>query len=90
MRDFQSFPIVMNLVIMPLIFLSSAFIPIEANAILKNIAFANPLFYMVDGLRGSLTGTNYFLNPLIDLIIVFFICATIMLIGSYFFSKSEA
>ena len=89
MRDFQGFPIVMNLVIMPLFFLSSAFIPIQANEILKKIAFANPLFYMVDGLRGSLTGANNYLHPLVDLVIVFFICLIMMFIGSYFFSKSE-
>jgi len=89
MRDFQGFPIVMNLVIMPLFFLSSAFIPIQANDILKKIAFINPLFYMVDGLRGSLTGANNYLPPLVDLVIVFIICIIMMFIGSYFFSKSE-
>lgn len=89
MRDFQSFPIVMNLVIMPLFFLSSAFIPIEANEILKKIAFINPLFYMVDGMRGSLTGTNNYLPPLVNLAIVFVICIIMMFIGSYFFSKTE-
>jgi len=89
MRDFQSFPIIMNLVIMPLFFLSSAFIPIEANEILKKIAFINPLFYMVDGMRGSLTGANNYLPPLVNLVIVFVTCIIMMFIGSYFFSKSE-
>lgn len=89
MRDFQGFPLVMNLVMMPLLFLSSAFIPIEANPILKTIAFFNPLFYMVDGLRGSLIGTSNVLPPIVDLIIVSLICIVMMTAGSYFFSKSE-
>ena len=89
MRDFQGFPLVMNLVMMPLLFLSSAFIPIEANPILKTIAFFNPLFYMVDGLRGSLIGTSNALPPIVDLIIVSLICIVMMTAGSYFFSKSE-
>jgi ABC-2 type transport system permease protein len=90
MRDFQGFPLIMNLVLMPLLFLSSAFFPITSNSIMKNIAYVNPLFYMVDGLRGSLIGSNNVLNPLIDLAIVLIICIIMMFIGSYFFSKSEA
>lgn len=89
MRDFQGFPLVMNLVIMPLLFLSSAFFPVTSNSIMKNIAFFNPLFYMVDGLRGSLIGSNNVFHPLIDLAVVSIICIVTMFIGSYFFSKSE-
>jgi len=89
MRDFQGFPLVMNLVIMPLLFLSSAFFPVTSNSIMKNIAFSIPLFYMVDGLRGSLIGSNNVFHPLIDLAVVSIICIVTMFIGSYFFSKSE-
>jgi len=89
MKDFQGFPLIMNLVIMPLLFLSSAFFPVVSNPILKTIAFFNPLFYMVDGLRGSLIGTSNVLPPILDLIIVSLICIVMMTAGSYFFSKSE-
>ncbi len=94
MRDFQGFQIIMNLIILPLFFLSSAIVPIQTNENLPdfviNASFANPLFYMVDGLRGSLTGMNWVFDPFINLVIVFIICAVMMGLGTYFFSKSEA
>ena len=93
MENFQSFPIIMNLIVMPLLFLSSAFFPIATNPnfpdIVIKLSFFNPLFYMVDGLRGSLTGLNNYFHPLIDLSIVLVICIIMMGLGSYFFSKSE-
>ena len=90
MQDFQAFPLIMNLIILPLLFLSSAFFPLASNETMKTIAFFNPLFYMVDGLRGSLIGSNNLLHPLLNLGIVFIICIIMMAIGSYLFSKSEA
>lgn len=91
MNDFQSFPIIMNLVMMPLLLLSSAFFPVAQNELMKNIAFFNPLFYMVDGLRGSLIGPeSTVLPPLVDLSIVIVICVVLLSLGSYMFSKSEA
>ncbi len=91
MNDFQSFPIIMNLVMMPLLLLSSAFFPLAQSQILKNIAFFNPLFYMVDGLRGSLLGPQTtILPPLVDFAVVLVICIILLSIGSYMFSKSEA
>jgi ABC-2 type transport system permease protein len=92
MKDFESFPIIMNLIIMPLLFLSSAFFPVAENKTLLAIAYFNPLFYMVDGLRGSMLGTEHSIiqNPLISLGLVSLICITMLLIGSYLFSKSEA
>ena len=89
MNDFQSFPLIMNLVIMPLLFLSSAFFPVVENPTLKTIAFIDPLFYMVDGLRGSLVGTANINPPLYDLVIVFCICIVMIVLGSYSFNRSE-
>lgn len=89
MQDFQGFPLIMNLLVMPLLFLSSAFFPVGSQSILKTIAFFNPFFYMVDGLRGSLIGSNNVLLPQIDIIIVIIICIIMMGFGSYFFNKSE-
>ena len=92
MNDFQGFQIIMNLIIMPLFFLSSAFFPISESlpTWLKAISFINPLFYMVDGMRGSLTGANNVFPPLVDFLVVFLVCIVMMGLGSYFFSKSEA
>ena len=90
MQDFQAFPLIMNLIIMPLLFLSSAFFPVNQNQTLQTIAYANPMFYMVDGLRGALTGKSNVLPIYIDSIVVVAFCIFMMAIGSYFFSKSEA
>lgn len=93
MEDFQGFQIVMNLLFMPLLFISGAFFPIANNAqmpdILVKVSYLNPLFYMVDGMRGSLTGMNNVLDPLQNLVIMLAICIVMMVIGSYMFSKSE-
>jgi len=91
LNDFQGFPLIMNLIIMPLFFLSSAFFPLEAlPSWAKTVAMVNPLFYMVDGVRGSLTGMNFTLDPLINLGVLLVICIVVVILGSYFFSKSEA
>ncbi len=90
MEDFQGFQLIMNLLIMPLLFLSSAFFPVTSNPTMKIISSFNPLFYMVDGLRGSLiTGTATVNPPLLDLLVVLVVCTIMMGLGSYFFSKSE-
>lgn len=94
LNDHEGFQIVMNLLIMPLFFLSTAFFPIATNPAIpswaKSISYINPLFYMVDGLRGSLTGLDNAFDPLVDLLIVIIICCFMVVIGSYFFNKSEA
>lgn len=90
MRDFQSFPLIMNILIMPLLFLSSAFFPVSQDSALQTIAYFNPMFYMVDGLRGTLIGGSNVLPPITNLAVVFVICILMMTLGSYLFSKSEA
>ncbi len=90
LNDFQSFPVIMNIIVMPLLFLSSAFFPVTQDKTLNTIAYVNPLFYLVDGLRGTLVGTSN-ANPIyINLIVAVFVCITMLLLGSYMFSKSEA
>ena len=94
MEDIQGFQLIMNLLITPLFFLSSAFFPIGTNPeipdIVVKLSYANPFFYMVDGMRGSLTGKNNALHPLVDLAIVLVFCLFMLYLGSHFFSKSEA
>jgi ABC-2 type transport system permease protein len=92
MQDFEGFQSIMNLILMPLLFLSSAFYPINESLPiwLRTLSYCNPVFYMIDGIRGSLTGVNNILDPLVDLTIISALCVVIMGLGSYFFSKSEA
>jgi len=93
MNDFQGMPLIMSLIMMPLLFLSSAFFPIAENSgmpdIVGKLVLLNPLFYMVDGIRGSLTGQNAVFNPMVNLAVMIGICITMLAIGSYLFSKSE-
>ncbi len=91
LSDFQAFPLIMNIVIMPLFFLSTAFFPLDGlPSQVQKIVYFNPLFYMVDGLRGSITGINNHFDPMIDLFILFILCVVFLGLGSYLFSKSEA
>ncbi|KYK21011.1 multidrug ABC transporter permease [Thermoplasmatales archaeon SM1-50] len=91
MRDFEGFQSIMSLIVMPLMFLSSSFYPINESLPdwLRILSFCNPLFYMVDGIRGSFTGINYVIPPLINLGIILVICIIIMVLGTHFFNKSE-
>jgi ABC-2 type transport system permease protein len=92
--DFEGFQIIITLIIMPLFFLSSAIFPIATNKelpeIIVTLSYANPLFYMVDGLRGSLTNIDNVLDPLTNLVIVIFICILMLGIGTYLFNRTEA
>lgn len=92
MRDFEGFQSIMSLILMPLLFLSSMFYPINESlpGWLQILSFCNPLFYMIDGIRGSFTGVNYVLDPLMNLGIILVLCIVIMGLGTYFFNKSEA
>jgi len=92
MRDFEGFQSLMSLILMPLLFLSSAFYPISDSlpGWLQVLSYCNPLFYMIDGIRGSLTGLNNVLPPVVDLGIILVLCIIIMGLGTYFFNKSES
>lgn len=90
LNDFQAFPLIMNIIILPLFFLSSAFFPVEnLPGPVGQIILINPLFYMVDGLRGSLTGMNFRFHPLVDLGVIVLVCVVMLSIGTYLFNKSE-
>lgn len=89
MEDIHGFQLIMSLLIMPLIFLSSAFFPIEGlPSWLKYVVFLNPITYGVDGIRGSLLGLSYF-PIMMDFLVVLGICVLMMYLGAYSFSKFE-
>lgn len=90
MTDMSGFQIIMNFLIMPMFFLSGALFPIDQAPVwMKSIAYVDPLFYGVDGLRGSLIGISVF-PILIDFIILSTFCIVAILIGTYLFRNSEA
>jgi len=88
--DTEGFMSIMNLVIMPIFFLSGAFFPLDAMpAGIRYIMYVNPLTYGVDGLRGTLVGAANF--PLwVDFVVLLILSIALAGLGAYFFSKMEA
>ena len=90
LEDMQGFQLIINFLIMPLFFLSSALFPIEGlPGVIELIARLNPLTYGVDALRATLGGTTQIGLPL-DLTILVGVTAIFLMLGSYFFSKIQA
>jgi len=90
LSDTQAFMSIMNLVIMPIFFLSGAFFPLQAMpAWVRYIMYINPLTYGVDGLRGALVGGAAF--PLwLDFVVLGVLSIILAGLGAYLFSKMEA
>jgi len=90
MEDFHGFQLIMNLLVFPLFFTSSAVLPLEGlPGWLKTIAYLNPLTYGVDGLRQSLVGFSS-ISIQVDLAVLIATSAVMMAVASYLFSKAEA
>ena len=90
MKDTQGFSMIMNFVIFPIFFLSGALFPLEnLPSWIRVLSYADPLTYGVDGLRNVLLGASSI--PLIyDLAILSGFCVAMVLLGAYFFEKSES
>jgi ABC-2 type transport system permease protein len=88
--DTEGFMSIMNLIIMPIFFLSGAFFPLQAMpSWLRYIMYIDPLTYGVDGLRGTLVGGAAF--PLwLDFVVLLILSIVLAGLGAYFFSKMEA
>ncbi|HKC04312.1 MAG TPA: ABC transporter permease [Patescibacteria group bacterium] len=89
LEDMQGFQLIMNFLVMPIFFLSGSLFP------LSNLPFAmvvatriDPMTYGIDGLRGVLGGVAQF-GVGADLIVLSAITLTLLLIGSYLFSKIQ-
>jgi ABC-2 type transport system permease protein len=89
LEDMQSFPLIINFVVMPLYFLSGAIFPVEGlNSVIHRIILFNPLSYGVDGVRGALNGTHAF-SFWTDFGVLLFVTVIILAIGGYFFKRVE-
>ncbi|MDD2806963.1 MAG: ABC transporter permease [Patescibacteria group bacterium] len=89
LQDMQAFPLIMNFLVMPMVFLSSALFPLAGlPKAIEIISRANPLTYGVDGLRWALDGQSFF-SPLIDFSVLSVFTLIVLAIGSYLFSKIE-
>ena len=90
LTDTEGFMAIMNLIIMPIFFLSGAFFPLQVMpAWVRYIMYIDPLTYGVDGLRGALVGGAAF--PLwLDFVVLGVLSIVLAGLGAYLFSKMEA
>ncbi len=89
LNDFQGFQLIMNFLVMPLFFLSGALFPLQsAPRFLQIIAKVDPLSYGVDALRTTLAGIST-LGIFTDFVVLGVLTVTVLVIGSYLFSKIQ-
>ena len=89
-NNIEGFNVVINFLVLPLFFLSGALFPMTGAPLwMRALAAINPLFYGVDGMRGSLIGLHVY--PLhIDLIAVFAICVLFVTIADIAFRRMQS
>jgi ABC-2 type transport system permease protein len=85
LQDMQGFPLIMNFIVLPLFFFSSALFPVPE---LPGVVRLNPLSYGVDGLRGALNG-GFVFGVAADFAVLGSLAAILLAIGAYLFSKIE-
>ncbi|MEM5790601.1 MAG: ABC transporter permease [Candidatus Aenigmatarchaeota archaeon] len=84
-ESMESFGMIMNFIIFPLIFLSGAFFPLqEAPSWLKIISFLNPLTYGVEAMRYNLISFSFIPFHISLIVISVFSFITILLGGATF------
>lgn len=89
LEDMQGFQLIMNFVVMPVFFLSGALFPLDsAPQALKAIAYANPLSYGIDGLRGTLSNASQF-GLWTDTAVLVCIIVVFISVGAWLFSRIE-
>lgn len=90
MKDPQGFNLIVNFLIFPLFFLSGALFPLQnLPGPVQAISYADPLTYGVDGMRAALLGVSFF-TVWIDFMVLLGISSLMLLLGAYFFEKSES
>jgi len=89
LTDFQGFQLIINLLVMPMFFLSGALFPLRGlPGPLTFITSINPLSFGIDGLRYSLTGITHF-GLAADLSALIALTAVLLVLGSYLFARIE-
>jgi ABC-2 type transport system permease protein len=89
LQDMQGFQLIMNFIVLPLFFFSSALFPVpELSAAMRLAVRLNPLSYGVDGLRGALNG-GFAFGVASDFMVLGGLAAILLTIGTYLFAKIE-
>ena len=90
MDDFEGFQMVQSIIVMPMIFLSAAFVnPAGAPGPLAALIKFNPLSYGVDGIRYFLTSGNSF-PIMLDVGVTTLFALAAILSAAWFFERIEA
>jgi len=89
LEDMQGFPLIMNFIVLPLFFFSSALFPVpDLPGAMRLAVRLNPLSYGVDGLRGALNG-GFMFGVAADFTVLGLLAAILLVLGAYLFSKIE-
>jgi ABC-2 type transport system permease protein len=90
MSSFEGFGLIQSFVVMPLFFLSGALYPLKGLPDwLMIVVRANPLTYIVDGMRGALLGTANF--PLVEDVGISLVFVAVMIgLGTLAFRRMSA
>jgi ABC-2 type transport system permease protein len=89
LQDMQGFPLIMNFIVLPLFFFSSALFPVaDLPGAVRLAVQLNPLSYGVDGLRGALSG-GFVFGVATDFAVLGGLAAILLAVGAYLFSKIE-
>ena len=89
LEDMQGFPLIMNFIMLPLFFFSSALFPVPdlPGAVWLAVRL-NPLSYGVDGMRGALSG-GFAFGVATDFAVLVCLAAILLAMCAYLFSKIE-
>jgi ABC-2 type transport system permease protein len=88
-QDVKGFQLTINLLVMPMFFLSVALYPLnDLSRVLSFITKLDPLSYGFDGLRGSLIGLWHF-SYAADLGLLFVVAVVFLMGGAYLFSRID-
>ena len=89
LEDMQGFPLIMNFIVLPLFFFSSALFPLDGLPKPLQIGVRiNPLTYGVDGLRGALS-LDFAFGVVTDAIVLGALAVVLLAIAAYVFSRIE-
>jgi ABC-2 type transport system permease protein len=89
LQDMQGFPLIMNFIVLPLFFFSSALFPLDGLPKPLQIGVRmNPLTYGVDGLRGALS-LDFAFGVVTDAIVLGALAVVLLAIAAYLFSRIE-
>ena len=87
LNNMEGFQMIMSFLVMPLFFLSGAFFPLEGVPIwMKSLAYLDPLFYGVDGMRAMLIGAGQ-MPVWVDFTVLIGLGTFMIFLASYLFRK---